>query len=355
MKRIVPLLLTLALAFSLSVPALAADRWEAENAAWSLYNYGLFKGTGTDADGYPIFSLNTSPTRAQSVTMLVRLLGREAEAMDTEWTQPFTDVPQWAQPYVEYAYEQGLAQGRGHGLFDPSSPVSASEYLTFVLRALGYVSGKDFQWNSAWTLSDRLRLTDGSYRADTTAFDRGDAAVISLAALSQTPNQEEDTLLSILKEQNALADSARCEWVETCVNCQKDTIAFAFSPTEESGEVYTSFTVEDVTVNGLPCTVSQHADSVRDVKALAKKLKWQDVDTRAFSLLCLTYDESAARKAAADTVTGRNGKTYPVLTFRFTCTGTLDRVNESRTRVTTTTTERFVLPYFVDEYLDGTK
>ena len=109
MKKILTLLLTVALALSLSVPALAADRWEAENAAWTLYNYGLLQGTGTDEDGYPIFSLDTAPTRAQSVTMLVRLLGKEAEAMETEWSEPFTDVPEWAQPYLEYAYQQRLA------------------------------------------------------------------------------------------------------------------------------------------------------------------------------------------------------------------------------------------------------
>ena len=350
MKRILSLLLTLTLALSLSVPALAADRWEAENAAWTLYNYGLFQGTGTDEDGYPIFSLDTAPTRAQSVTMLVRLLGKEADAMESQWTEPFTDVPQWAQPYVGYAYAEGLTQGRGHGLFDSDSPVSVSEYLTFVLRALGYESGTDFQWDSAWTLSDRLKLTDGSYNAATTVFDRGDAAVLSLDALSQKPNGEDDTLLSVLKEGNALSDSALCQWEETCLACEKDSMAFLFVPTADSERVYTSFRVEDVTVNGLPCTVKQRADNARAVKNLLTKLKWQSQDSSAFALVQLQYDETAAKKAAADTVTGRDGKTYPVLTFRLTCTGTLEYTDKNHKRVKAETTERFVLNYFADSY-----
>ena len=349
MKKILTLLLTLTLALSLSVPALAADRWEAENAAWTLYNYGLFQGMGTDEDGYPIFSLDTAPTRAQSVTMLVRLLGKEAEAMETEWTEPFTDVPEWAQPYVEYAYEQGLAQGRGEGIFDAETPVSASEYLTFVLRALGYESGLDFQWDSAWTLSDRLRLTDGSYRAGT-PFDRGDVAVISLDALSQKPNGEDASLLTALREGNALSDSARCEWEETCIACQKGSMTFIFLPTAASKEAYTKFTIDDVTVNGQPCTIAQSADTAKAVRNLLAKLKWQSQDKNTFALAQFEYDEAAAKKAATDTVTGRDGKTYPVLTFRLTCTGTLETLDKNRKKVTTETTERFVLNYFADSY-----
>lgn len=351
MKRILPLLLTVILTLSLSVPALAADRWEEENAAWSLYNYGLFQGTGTDEDGYPIFSLDTAPTRAQSVTMLVRLMGQEDVALSTQWQEPFTDVPQWAQPYVQYAYDMGLAQGRGHGRFDADTAVNATEFLTFLLRALGYESGEDFQWDAAWILSDSLLLTDGSYRADT-PFDRGDVAVLSLKALSQSPKGREKTLLASLKEQSLLNDAARCEWEESCVTCEEDGMAFTFSPTATSKEVYTKFTIDEVTVNGLPCTITQHADTVKDVTALVKKLKWQDIDTKAFSLIYLRYDEDAAKAAATDTITASDGQTYPVLTFRFTCTGTLT-TTENRKKVTTTTTERFTLHYFANQYFSA--
>ena len=105
MKKALSLFLALLLCLSLSLPALAAAPTDAdqENAAWTLYHMGLFQGTDTDKEGFPVFSLSDAPTRAQGVTMLVRLLGQEKAALEGTWSTPFTDVPEWAQPYVGYA------------------------------------------------------------------------------------------------------------------------------------------------------------------------------------------------------------------------------------------------------------
>ncbi len=64
MKKLATILLTLALSFSLTIPALAAPAG-GEAAAWRLYSMGLFLGTGIDAEGFPIFSLEDAPTRAE--------------------------------------------------------------------------------------------------------------------------------------------------------------------------------------------------------------------------------------------------------------------------------------------------
>ena len=50
-KKIVSLFLALSLAFSLSVPALAATPEEAQDDAELLYNLGLFLGSSTNPDG----------------------------------------------------------------------------------------------------------------------------------------------------------------------------------------------------------------------------------------------------------------------------------------------------------------
>ena len=52
-KKIVSLFLALSLAFSLSVPALAATPEEAQDDAELLYNLGLFLGSSTNPDGTP--------------------------------------------------------------------------------------------------------------------------------------------------------------------------------------------------------------------------------------------------------------------------------------------------------------
>jgi len=183
MKRFLVLLLCLLMLLT-SIPTALAATPEAETAANTLYAMGLFQGTGTDAKGMPIYALDKAPTRHEAVTMLVRLLGKEPEALDGDWDLPFTDVASWAAPYVGYAYANGLTKGIGNGKFGGETIIKTSEYLTFVLRALGYTSGEDFQWDKAWELSDELGLTDGRYNSNTDKFLRGDVAIISANAMN---------------------------------------------------------------------------------------------------------------------------------------------------------------------------
>lgn len=182
LKRTLAFALALCLVLTLS-PFASAAGGEAADAAQALYELGLFRGTGENADGTPVFDLDRAPTRAEAVTMLVRLLGAEGAALSGDWETPFTDVPEWAEPYVGYAYSKGLTNGTGATTFSSGAAVSASQYLTFVLRALGYESGADFRWDAAWELADEIGLTDGEYSASTALFTRGDVAIVSCNAL----------------------------------------------------------------------------------------------------------------------------------------------------------------------------
>lgn len=193
MKRFIATILSIALMCSFIPAAFAASDKETQ-AAQALYDLGLFQGTGNNADGTPNFDLDRAPTRAEAVTMLVRLLGKDAEAKAESWTTPFTDVADWAKPYVGYAYTNGLTTGTSATTFGGEQTIDATQYLTFVLRALGYTSGTDFQWDSAWTKSDEIKLTDGHYNADTTSFTRGDVAEISYNALSTQKKNEAQSL-----------------------------------------------------------------------------------------------------------------------------------------------------------------
>lgn len=203
LKRIVAAALALCLALSLA-PAASAAGADSDAAAEALYALGLFRGTGTDGEGAPVFELDRSLTRSEAVTMLVRLLGRENEALGGTWETPFSDVPEWAEPYVGLAYENGLTTGTGGTTFGSGERVTAAQYLTFILRALGYDDAAgDFSWDSAWELSDELGITNGEYgAANDGAFVRGDAAVISLAALSQSLNGSDVTLLENISAAN---------------------------------------------------------------------------------------------------------------------------------------------------------
>ena len=185
MKKLISLILTLLLIVS-TIPAASAAGTEQEKAAETLYELGLFRGTGTNSDGTPIFDLEKTPTRNQAVIMLVRLLGKEEEALAGNWNLPFTDVAKGstAYPYIGYAYANGLTNGTSATTYSGTKPIKANQYITFVLRALGYTSGKDFSVGNAWEFSDTIGLTDGRYSTATINFTRGDVAVISCSALS---------------------------------------------------------------------------------------------------------------------------------------------------------------------------
>ena len=184
MKKVLSLILTLVLVCGL-IPAAHAAEDEAVQAAQTLYELGLFKGTGTNRDGTPVFDLDKIPTRNQAVIMLVRLLGKEEEALAGTWELPFTDVAKGstAYPYIGYAYANGLANGTSTTTYGGGNPIRANQYITFVLRALGYTSGEDFQVSTAWEFSDKIGLTGGEYSAATKTFTRGDVAKISCDSL----------------------------------------------------------------------------------------------------------------------------------------------------------------------------
>ena len=148
-KRILSCILVLALAISLMPSAFAATD-DATSAAQALYEMGLFLGTGNDANGNPIFDLDRTPNRNAAVIMLVRLLGKEQEAKAGTWNIPFSDVSEQMNPYVGYAYNNGLTAGVSTTAYGGTAAITASQYLTFVLRALGYTSGTDFQVSKAW-------------------------------------------------------------------------------------------------------------------------------------------------------------------------------------------------------------
>lgn len=186
MKRFLSFILALVLAASL-VPSAFAASDEAVQAANALYTLGLFNGTGTDANGNPIYDLDRAPTREEAITMLIRLMGKEKIAKgynwDYNWGIPFTDVSGWAKPYVGAAYKWGLTSGTSETTFGGKQKVSAMQYLTFVLRALDYEDGTDFQWDKAWKLSDEIGVTSGQYTSDR-SITRGELAIISAKAVS---------------------------------------------------------------------------------------------------------------------------------------------------------------------------
>ena len=206
MKKLLPLLLAVLTALCLGGGALALDMEDPYlSSAEALHDLGLFQGTGTNADGTPIYDLDKTPSRNQALIMLVRLLGKEAEAKNGAWDIPFTDVSAEMKPYVGYAYANGLTTGYTAESFRGGQKVSGNQYVSFLLRALGYESGKDFEVAKATELSDKIGLTAGQSLAN---FTRGDVAQLSVAALSTPLKGSETTMMQKLQAEGVIPTEA---------------------------------------------------------------------------------------------------------------------------------------------------
>ena len=199
-KQLISLLLAIVMVCSIMPSAFAASD-KATQAAEALYELGLFKGTGTNADGTPIYDLDKTPTRNQAIIMLIRLLGKEEEALEGTWSIPFTDVTDNMKPYIGYAYTNGLTNGYSATTYCGTNPIKANQYIAFVLRALGYESGVEFEVATSYTLSDALGITNGEY-SGTSTFTRGDVAIISNSALAAKLKGQDKVLKETLNLQN---------------------------------------------------------------------------------------------------------------------------------------------------------
>ena len=175
-------------------PVFAATN-EQIQSAWSLYSMGLFSGTGVNSDGTPVFDLDSSITRAQTITLILNLTGKASEAENGNWKTPFTDLPEWAEKYIGYAYTMGYASGSSSDKFNPDAAVDANQFCAFILRVLGYSEENgDFEYENALETAHKKGIANESYDG----FTRGDAVEIAYNALSININNSSLTLYDTL-------------------------------------------------------------------------------------------------------------------------------------------------------------
>lgn len=199
MKRLVTLLVTaLLMTAALCVSASAADY---QSAAEDLSAIGMFRGTVNGG-----FELDRAPKRSEAAIMLVRLYGAEEEAaaayQSGEISHPFKDMGPIASSYVAWLYTKGITKGATATTFNSNAACTDKNYVVFLLRALGYEDGKDFQYADSLTFAEKL----GFYQADyfEGPFLRDDLAAITLQALATDKKGGETYLLKSLIDTGAV-------------------------------------------------------------------------------------------------------------------------------------------------------
>ncbi len=198
-KKIMSLVLALAMVVTslgmfCTAPVSAASV-TASQAADALNKLGLFNGVGTKSDGTPDYALTTQVDRQTATVMLVRVMGKESAAAGASCK--FSDVSSWAQPCVGWAASNGYVNGYNSSSFGGKDNMTAQQFLTLCLRALGYKdsgSSANFTYATACTYAKTVGISDGSYTNSTKSFTRGDIAIVCYKTLYTKMNGSNKTL-----------------------------------------------------------------------------------------------------------------------------------------------------------------
>ena len=112
-------------------------------------------------DGYEdgSFGPENVVTRAEMAVIICTMLyGAGVNVNQFAETNVFTDVPAWAQGYVNLCSSLGIVAGVGEGKFDPNATVTTAQAVLMLCRALGYFqSAADF--GSDWMLAATAKGT----------------------------------------------------------------------------------------------------------------------------------------------------------------------------------------------------
>ena len=113
------------------------------------------------------FNPDGSITRNEMAVIMAHLLNLDYDYY--RGTNPFTDVPEWAAPYVAACAAEGVVAGIGNGQYGGSNKVTAAEASLMIMKALGYFqNAEDFgtDWQVATirqasyiNLFDRINAT----------------------------------------------------------------------------------------------------------------------------------------------------------------------------------------------------
>lgn len=135
--------------------------------------------TGTSATKY---SPSLTLTRAQICTMIVRTMGLENSVSSYVHQGLFRDVKSnmWHAGYVNLAYNKGIISGYGNGYFGPDDTVTYGQFVTILLRLLGYTE-KDVGklWPADYIIfASDLGMDENVHLSANDAVTRGDAAIL---------------------------------------------------------------------------------------------------------------------------------------------------------------------------------
>ncbi len=195
-KRILPVLLSLALALPLFPAAFAAPA-PVEDMAQVLSALDIMTG---NENGDLMLSRHVTRAEFTKLVIAASPLGENVGASTS--VSPYPDVPysHWAAPYVEAAVAAGYVNGYLDGTFHPDEDITLAMGVTMAVRLLGY---SDLDFSGAWpagqmTLYHNLDLDEGVSAGQNSPMTRQDAMYLFYNLLTAKTKQGQ-TYLNTLK------------------------------------------------------------------------------------------------------------------------------------------------------------
>lgn len=206
LKKVLSLVLALAMALSLMTAAFAADASDYKDYSKVTYKEavdvmtaaGIFNG-GDGNNFNPDATLNREQA-AKIITYM--LVGQEKADKLTATIAPYADVAanRWSAGAIAYCTDSGIIAGDGNGRFNPTAPVLGTQFAKMLLVALGYDPKIEKLVGNEWAiktaklaLSDDVDLDNGMEKLSLSDnLTREQAAQMAFNAMKATLVEYED-------------------------------------------------------------------------------------------------------------------------------------------------------------------
>lgn len=202
LKRVLSLGVTAAMISGLMIMGSSAASYADVSSEDNVEAIDVLQAVGVmvgDEDGN--FNPDEYVTRNEMAVVMSNLLALNVSNF-TSSSIPFTDVPDWAAPYVAACYADGITSGTSDTTYGGDDTVTAAQAGLMMLKALGYFQySSDF--GSDWQLSavrqaSSIDLYDGVDAGASSAMTRNEGAQLALNALEATmvePSSDGSTIV----------------------------------------------------------------------------------------------------------------------------------------------------------------
>ena len=204
LKRALSLALAFVMVMSLMIVGTSAksytdaDKIDNQVAVEILGEIGVMIGND---DGS--FAPDRDVTRAEMAVIITRILyGNNMNVDQFKNMNTFTDVPDWAEGFVNLCASLDIIAGRGNGIFDPDATVTSAEAALMLSRALGYFKN-NAEFGNDWALAAMKRATQvGIIGGDmvlqaNAGLDRDDVAQMTFNTLTKAVPVQYNELLDV--------------------------------------------------------------------------------------------------------------------------------------------------------------